>query len=197
MVICLHLFKQFLGTLIVFTEHVKIFYSYENENFRSFECIVQRSHKSSSSSLDGWKSAFRIGPVLVTQKQVQGWDSSWDCVPFSLASLRLFSSRSSLLRRVLCCCSAWSYTSVGSRAGYGGKPLMGDPALLVPLSSPKGAGRGKESRCLFRILWLDFSCSVRKALDSWRLGVLGGRPLSGHSGLVSPGGGRLGGKGES
>lgn len=74
---------------------------------------------------------------------------------------------------------------------------MGDPALLVPLNSPKGAGRGKESLCLFRMLWLDFSCSVRKVLGSRRPGVLGGRPLSGHSGLVNPGGGRLGGKGES
>lgn len=118
-------------------------------------------------------------------------------VPFSLASFRLFSSRSSLLRRVLCCCSAWSYTSVGSRVGHWGKTLIGDPALLVPLSSPKGAVRGKESLCLFRMLWLNFSSSVWKVLGSTRPDVLGGRLLSVHSGLVNPGGGRLGGKGGS
>lgn len=36
-----------------------------------------------------------------------------------------------------------------------------------------------------------------KVLDSRRPGVRGGRLLSGHSGLVNPGGGRLGGKIES
>lgn len=74
---------------------------------------------------------------------------------------------------------------------------MGDPVLLVPLSSAKGAVRGKESLCLFKMLWFDFSCSVTKVLGSRRPVILGGRLLSGHSGFVNPGGGRLGGIGGS
>lgn len=98
-------------------------------------------------------------------------------LPFSLASLRLFSSKSSLLTARLCCCRNSSYTKVasGTRRECPWR-LLKDPLDLRPaLSSPYGPDRLSGALCWLRKLWVDFSSSARKVFDSENpLGWMGG-----------------------
>lgn len=92
--------------------------------------------------------------------------------PFSLASLLLLSSRSSLLTGRRCSCRYSSYTSMVSPPGRirgPCRPLWTALLFRVPLSSPYCVLRLSVALCWFKKDCVDFSSSARKGRGSEKL----------------------------